>query len=378
LKTGVMNRYGALLSLWLWAILAMGALTIGVCSPHLSPTVEERPGHSASLAPQHPVIYPPLLTAYITIEGQAPHVPAITEVEQSFITSGLFGRMFPMLEDLPKLATLGRKSSVPGDPEQILLLAPDAVLVWSWATGGLEKIGISFERITSTDALESWHQLGDVIHDPQRADRLIASSEQSKAALIKTVRDLPHGKGQRALILWRNSPDVWHIAGDAHRAAQYLADLGADRPPLLSFGKHISIGSLQIDQEELLKLDPDIIFLSCCVAVNDIPQTFYDDPAMRPLKAVRTHHIYKEPLGGARMDGVVEMPLILRWYAELLYPDQLDSQFRGEFKSTYLRVYDFSIGDDELDPAIFLKENSLSANYARFARTADQQMKIRN
>ncbi len=367
-----MNRHGAFLSLRLWTILTVGAFSIGVCPPHLSPTFKEGPAHSAVSAPQRPAIYPPLLTAYITVEGRAPHVPAITEVEQSFIASGLFGHMFPVLEDLPKLATLGRKSSVPGDPEQILLLAPDAILVWSWATGGLEKIGISFERITSTDVLESWRQLGGFIHDPQRADRLIASSEQSKAALIKMVGDLPRGKGQRALILWRNSPDVWHIAGSAHRDAQYLVDLGADIPPRLPFEKHISIGSLQIGREELLELDPDIIFLSCCVAVNDVPQTFYDDPSMQPLKAVRTHRIYKEPVGGGRMDGVVETPLMLRWYAELLYPDQLDSQFREDFKSTYQQVYNFPIGDDEFDPTIFLKENSSSVNYARFTRSALQ------
>ncbi len=333
-------------------------LFLSVCPPQIDSRADELMADTSLSAPTRLAIYPPLLASYLTIEGSSAHILAVSGAERKAIATGLFGRIFP---------TIKRLSLVSADPEQILLLAPDKIIVWSWMIGGLEKVGIPIERMDTTDLIDTWKRLGQIAQRPGRADDFVSSFMQHESRLIETVAELPVRKGQRVVIVWRNGPDGWNVASSGHRQAQYLKKLGAADPPEWLPMKGSSSGNLRVGVETLLNLDPDTIFLSCCAPLNDTPQTFYSEPVFLALKAVQDRRVYKQPIGGARMDGAIEWPLLLRWYAELLYPRELDMKFRSDFKRAYDETYGIAVSDGELDDILFLAENSLSANYSRFA-----------
>ncbi len=64
----------------------------------------------------------------------------------------------------------------------------------------------------------------------------------------------------------------------------------------------------------------------------------------------------------------MDEPLLQLWMAELLYPNELSETLREQFKATYQEIYHYAISDDDIDKAVFLKENISSAGYERFVR----------
>ncbi len=359
-----MRISGAVISLWCWGSMTATVLSLSVCPPQIDSRADEVLPRALPSAPMRLAIYPPLLASYLTIDGTSAHVLAVSEAERKSIASGLFGRIFPSIKSL---------SVVPADPEQMLLLAPDKIIAWSWAPAELGKVGIPIERMDTTDLIGTWKRLGQIAQRPERADDFVSSFIQHVGRLIETIADLPVRKDQHVIIVWRNGPEGWNVASSGHRQAQYLKKLGAAAPPEWLSMKGITVGNLRVGVETLLNLDPDTIFLSCCAPLNDNPQTFYSEPVFQALKAVQNRRVYKQPSDGTRMDALVEWPLLLRWYAELLYSCELGRTFRDDFTRAYSQIYGITTSDDELNTILFMNENSLSANYWRFTRDVQNE-----
>jgi iron complex transport system substrate-binding protein len=318
--------------------------------------------------PRRVAVYPPFLAAYVTIDQSASHVAAASESERRQVAAGLFGNIFPELQDLRAVSTLGRNSAIPGDREQILLLAPDAVVVWAWSSGGVEMLGVPLISIGNSDAFAAWRSIGLAEAKEQRVDWLTRRSEDENDSLVTEVEGLHLGERQSAMMLWRNGTDGWSMAAGGHAVARRLRRLGASGPSLALPMSFMNTSNVPVNVETLLRFDPDVIFLACCASAPETPSALFGDPTLQPLTAVRNRRIYIEPIGGARMDGLVELPLLSRWCAELLYPNQLGQKFRSQYREAYEEVYGFIVDDDALDHLISFEENKASAGYLRFAR----------
>ena len=90
-------------------------------------------------------------------------------------------------------------------------------------------------------------------------------------------------------------------------------------------------------------------------------------PEFQSLRAVRERRAYRLPLH-TYMNEPVEDRMLLTWMAEVFYPDVMPRRVREGYKETYQEVYHYAISDDEIDKAIYLDENRLSAGYDRFLR----------
>ncbi len=130
--------------------------------------------------------------------------------------------------------------------------------------------------------------------------------------------------------------------------------------------------------ERLLALDPDVILLDG--PRNDtttaIPQMIYEQPQFTPLRTVRERRVYKIPTSAFSIQAVDDT-LLLRWLAEIFYPVQMDRSLRQEYRQTYGEVYHYALSEDEIDRALLLEKNKLSAGYDRFARPAEHPAVIR-
>jgi iron complex transport system substrate-binding protein len=328
-----------------------------------------RAGHLPAATPHGPkrvAIYPPVAAAYATL-GNASDLSAASLPERQMIAAGALGAIFPPLRHLQSLATVGGRSAIPSDPEQLLLLAPSNIIVWAWATGGLEALGFPSEEISSTETASLWKRIGVIAQGPGNTEIYLATFTQSIRKISEAIARAEPQQGRRVLILWRTDLADWRLATAANLQMRYLLQTGAARPLVAMHRRQVGAGSLPVDKEAILELATAVIFLACCAPVDDTPQTLYADPALQSLKAVRERRVYKQPAGAARMDGLVEWPLLLRWYAELLFPDRLPQTFRDDFKRAYRDAYHYSVSDRELDDMIFMNENRSSAGYLRFA-----------
>lgn len=315
--------------------------------------------------PSRLAIYPPVVVAYLTAAENTHSLLAVSETERNLLVRGLFGDIFPSLDKVGTLDTVGGHSAVPNDPEQVLRLSPDRVVTWRWAVGGLDKLGIPITDLDSAEEIAIWKEMAAVAGHRGRIEGELTDFKNEVSALDEEIAPFRKRSGPRAIIMWHSGIGSWRIATPRHQQMNYLLRLGVINP----FGRgslQTRGGNISADIETILAINPDVIFLACCSSVVDTPQSLFDIPALRSINAIKNRRVYRQPVGGARMDGLIEQPLLLRWYAELLYPE-LPRSFRADFKNAYQRSYRFSIGHRELDEIVFMKDNIHSLNYDRFA-----------
>ena len=120
--------------------------------------------------------------------------------------------------------------------------------------------------------------------------------------------------------------------------------------------------------EQILAADPELILLLPLSKLT--PSDLYGKRVFESLKAVRTHRVYRVPVGlqNSFFNNVVDSPLFSRWLAELLYPEKLSRQTRQHMRRTYQQEFGYRISDAELDESLALNENKRSIGYERFRR----------
>lgn len=358
----------------IFAVVPLYAFLLGLFPPVVSPTSpaglatksgEETHAASAS-APQRVVVFPPVLWDYLTIDDSAAHVMAIARYLHVSMVKGLLGRVFPEAGNTQIVSTVGENSAIPGDPEQLIFLKPDAVLSWAWLSEPLRAIRFPGVIEVNYDGEEPdksafviWNQLARVTQKSDRSDALLKRYSDKRASLEAMI---PAQNGRRLRVAIISSYGNSHtLIGKKDFLYDRLQSLGGENCAP-------SRNSSDLDPEELILLDPDIIVLMSYEDDTYMPQDVYEDSRFRYLKAVRDRKVYKMPFGGSRMEGPVEEPLLLEWLAELFHPERMPHRLRSEFKETYEGVYHYRLNNDEIDRTLFLKENLFSAGYARFAR----------
>ncbi len=246
----------------------------------------------------------------------------------------------------------------------MMLLKPDALFTWPWKAELLRRVDFPwlFEiNPISTDgpdhgALDVVRQFGRVSGHADRARALATRFDEDYQA----TRHLTGGavtSPSVAILFDKNSRSQ---AGKGYPfATSYLTPLGAR---VAATSTTYTPASL----ERLLLLDPDIILIDSG-SDDETPAAIYGRAGWQGLRAVKERRVYRTP---NHFDNnlTVEGPILLRWAAEILYPDQMPKQLRAVFKESFHGDYSYDLGDDEIDEAIFLKDNMTSAGYDRFLR----------
>ena len=121
--------------------------------------------------------------------------------------------------------------------------------------------------------------------------------------------------------------------------------------------------------EELLAMDPDIIFL-----VIGTPREFNRDPRHQGLKAIRNRRVYRRP-GDLEWwtTGVNFKPMETRWMAELAHPDALQPKLRQMLRARVIKEFGYRFSEEQLDLQLHVAENADSAYAERFTRDGIRQ-----
>jgi iron complex transport system substrate-binding protein len=109
----------------------------------------------------------------------------------------------------------------------------------------------------------------------------------------------------------------------------------------------IKLGSF----EEILRWDPDVIYLSNFEATMpaDLYENRIDGQDWSRVSAVVNGRVHRIPLGIYRwyppsLDG----PLMLKWMAQMNYPDLFDFDMREEVRTYFSEYHHYELSEEEI------------------------------
>ena len=124
-----------------------------------------------------------------------------------------------------------------------------------------------------------------------------------------------------------------------------------------------------VTMEEVLKMDPDIIFLSNFdeFTPEDLYENKIDGQDWSNVSAVKNRRVYKTPLGVYRFDAPgVETPLMMLWMGKIISPDVFtEYEIDKSFKSYYEEYFNYKLTDKDLNSVLKDEQNSKSMKYDR-------------
>ncbi len=355
----------------LFTLIAFGAFVLALFPPLVTTIrtgsiVEDSRGRKVylDLPARRVLIFSPILSSYLTLDETTVHVLAAAKFTRDQTMRGVLPHIYPGLQ---RVLTAGG-SIAPRDPELVMLLQPDAVFAGGLTYAplkevempGLIEVNVGLTRDKQMLSLQKvWLLIGRVADKNYRANALMKRYLDKLQALKALI---PEQAGKKMQVVYLNGYAGLGLIGGKDFYLNYaLSFVGAENA-----ARNFSFSGVA-NLEQVLLLDPDIILLDSTLNYTP-PQMIYGQPEWLALKAVRMRRVYTIPLF-MYYSAPIDDPLRLLWMAEIFYPDAMAHKLRDEFRETYRTVYHYAISDDEIDKAIFLKENISSAGYNRFVRS---------
>lgn len=374
---GCMNRAQAHAPTLLFGLVALACLLRALFPPALdsaAPPPLCRIDQPCRFAPiRRAVILPNVLDQWLTFAGGSQRVLAASTYGLAQVRMTALGHIFPGVNHIRELGNRASGGAL-DDPESLLLLAPDAVLVWAWQADAYEQAGLPVVEMDNTDRSDElmtaqWRRVAALAGAAGRAERLIAADAVNRQSVVTRTARLGEGTHRPSVLIVRRGRQggmFWPIGWRFLVTKQVPVLGGVD---VTRFYEEHGGG---LNTEELYVMDPDIIILPSWgldgSSADADPGDLYADAAMQPLAAVKHRRIYRSPLFWPEMSGLAERALMMRWMAELMYPRQLQHRLRALFRWSYQDIYGYTLSDDEIDEIIRLDKNRGSVGFGRFAR----------
>ena len=245
-----------------------------------------------------------------------------TEANLRIVKLSLMRRAFPGLERLRKTLNVDKSGSA--NFEALLLERPNVVVTWSRLADGFERVGlatIGLAAISSVDQLaQNEGVFAEIVGRSNRAEDLIARSQTTRAEIAREVAKGAKGE-TRLLIVAQAGGGLWRMG---FGFSELIAEAGG-----ANLGGRLIRGV--ISAEHLLELAPDVIVIVGDQGIGpSAASTLMQTPAFAATPAVMSRRVYVSPPGVAGyMGDLIELPIYMRWLAEILHPLELGRRTRS-------------------------------------------------
>ncbi|MEJ0039498.1 MAG: ABC transporter substrate-binding protein [Gammaproteobacteria bacterium] len=277
-----------------------------------------------------------------------------------------WSRIFPaMLEDdrLWDEPQLGYARGAVVEQERALAMEAGAFFGGGFGPAKLlRQLGIPtlyFQRAENWDDYQAAaaRLIANVAGHPDRAEELIAQDRKGYAELAAELGTVPVVEQARVLVMGTSSPYYVKVVNNSYQPYLVSAEVR---------NATVGLSGQQQDAERILSMDPDFIFL---MARGKSPREFMADPLWRGMKAVRAKRVYRTlGEGGGGLPGLTDAPVLVRWIAEVVYPDRLRPTMRQQLRERYMPRFGYRMSEAEVDADLHLDVNLGSAGYERFTR----------
>lgn len=253
-------------------------------------------------------------------------------------------------EEVGKVALFGKNPNA----EELIAAEVDLVILKdaSYAEE-LRKQGIPalcFKYTNKDELYSAVDMLGEIFGDGAKA--YAVKWEEKLDSTIQTIsdelKDLP--EAQKCNVYYvdatgaeASNENLFLTAGGGSFVEYWINASGANL--VTSQYKNLE----QIDQEEGLSLNPDTIFI-CGWLEYEAKDIMMNDPLWQDIPAVRNDRVFLMPTSLASYDRFsVEMPLMLSYTANQLYPDYHEFGGISELREFYKEFYDRDFSDEQLE-----------------------------
>lgn len=255
----------------------------------------------------------------------------------------------------PQLANEPQLDATP-NVEQILSMNPDVVITSEESTvTALQNSTIPVICLENNDSEisqieESMNILGQIFHNPARANEYIQYYNSKIAQLNATIGSVPMSQRPKVLNMWATTLAVFN-------ASYWIAPAGgidAFSSSGVTGGYGGVTGRYQVTMEELLQWNPDIII------VRDAGDISYleNNSQFSTINAVKNKQIYVEPAGTFTWNGAAETPLMSEWAASVFYPNLVSqSQVINDTIGFYKEFLGYNLSVQQADEMLHGMQN---------------------
>ena len=253
-------------------------------------------------------------------------------------------------EEAGKVALFGKN---PNAEELIAIEADLVILKDSSYAEELRQQGIPavcFKYTNKDELYAAVDMLGDIFGDDAKA--YAAKWENKLDLTIQTIsdelKDLPED----------DKCNVYYVDATGAEASNENLFLTAGGGSFVEYWINVSGANLvtskykdleQIDQEEGLSLNPDTIFI-CGWLEYEAKDIMMDDPLWEDIPAVKNDRVFIMPTSVASYDRFsVELPLMISYTANKLYPDYHEFGGIDELRDFYKDYYGRDFSDEQLE-----------------------------
>ncbi len=305
----------------------------------------------------------PGIGPYVIVTRSTADLVGTRDTYDDLVTSDpLLQRAYSGLVDVPRPLSLHGPEAA--STELLFRRDPRVIVTVPWAAelfGGYGLPALSIDLKGDDAALKKVARMqSEVIGDPVRGTELVERYDAALSAIAAETRGLPK---PRTLVIATEAggityydrplfPRLFEVAGGEYAAPK---------------------GTGKLDPERLLALDPDvIILLPTRFTYPDSPLPDFLAQAWAPgLKAVRDRRVYAMPPMFVPLGSdIVQIPLYTRWMAEILHPDALKPELRGQIVATAVRELGVTATRAEVDRVLAVDSNGSMAHYDRFGEQA--------
>lgn len=307
----------------------------------------------------------PMASTIIAMDGGTSKLVGMNPTAKSAIVEGVLGKIFPEARDIPSDITA--PNFIPNVEE---LAATNPELVIQWADYGADLVdpisnaGLNVALISyGTEEKARYYQnmVATAMGKPDRAAEINGWRDVVAKELADKAKAIPADKKPKVLYLGRALENLTASGSKGNYNAWYIDLVGG-----VNASADVEGNGTTISPEQIAEWNPDVILLNSFEAKLGIDR-IYNDPILSLTKAAQEKKVYKMPLGGYRWDPPSqESPLTWMWLANLLHPDVFTYDLRAEMKKAYKALYNYDLGDDDIDGILWTQMQGDATNYAQF------------
>jgi iron complex transport system substrate-binding protein len=270
------------------------------------------------------------------------------------------GRFFEKLDTAyGSLDTTSIGSDFSINMEEMARRGIEAVVIWDYQTDEAEQlkalgiVPVMVKNETIEDLQASFAAVGQMLGKEERATEFNALYSEAYAYLKSFSESVATANKPKVLYL-RNSE--LNLQGNNMFIEEALQLAGAD---------NVAPGASSITMEEILAIDPDIIFLSNFDAFtpDDLYENRIGGQDWSKVSAVTNGRVYKTPMGIYRWDAPgVETPLMMKWLASIIQPGIFaDVNMKQEIRAYFSELFGYTLTDGDIDQIFWTEANAWSA-----------------
>ena len=294
------------------------------------------------------IISPPLVSTFISVIKSTSMLVGIHPGAINSANVEIFDLMVPNKRNISTTFISGFTSN----PEEVMKLNPDIILVYgNFQKNGLENIKVPVVDFFISDMdNESWsvkiEMLMREIFDMDKKLTLTNEWNNSKKIVNNTLDKLNKENRKTALVIFSNTGDHISVRGDGSYGDDWLKKSG-----LINSAVGIKGDNIEVGMEQLLKWDPDIIYIFNGKAASDYLSNSIRGQDWSQFKAFKNKTIFDYPRGMFNWGAPnIDSPLTLIWMTMKNYPGKIDENYFNEYmKSYYKRQYGILLTDKLLE-----------------------------